>query len=1263
MYYAKEMRSRLLHNHRGITGRMKRTAAVLLCLAAMVAASAQEAKVGAAAPWTENAGQWDGAVRFAAQTGDAALFLEDDGVTVVMAPPAVHPIEKAGAGARRAHAYKVTFEGGKAIPEGEGETEGYSNYFVGDESRWRSRVKSYAAARYVDIYPGIDMEVYAARGGVKYNMIVHPGADPRNIVFRYSGVERLMVTKEGSLEVRTSVGSATEGRPYAYQGVRQVECSWQTRREGSEWTARFEVGDYDRRRELVIDPTLIFSTYTGSTADNWGTTAAYDSHKNTYTAGLVFDVGYPTTTGAYDVDYGGGVDIGIFKFDTSGGARLWATYLGGSSADMPHSMFVNMFDELLIFGTTGSADFPTTSGAYSRVHSGGTAIDYESQIIHFAQGSDIFVSRLSEDGTTLQASTLVGGTGNDGLNYYQRFNRNELTIMQGNDSLYYNYGDGARGELITDELGNVYVGSTTMSTDFPTTASAVRPQHGGRQDGVVFKLDYNLRNMIWSTYLGGSGDDAVYSVDVDSRYNVVVCGGTSSRDFPTTEGALQTTYGGGPTDGFVTKITADGRRMTASTYYGARFYDQIYFVRCGRHDEVFVFGQSQMSGSTMIYNAGYSVYNGGMLIARLSADLRGRTWSTLFGTPGRINLSPTAFAADICNRIYAAGWGRDFVGYGGVQWNSLGTTGMETTADAYQSETDGQDFYIMSIDADANHLEYASFFGEVHGNPSARGSDHVDGGTSRFDRMATLYQSVCGSCGRTQNFPTTAGAWCDSNRSNNCNNALFRFNVTDDFPVAEFNAPPAGCAPYAVQFNNMGRGESYRWDFGDGSTSTEATPSHTYSTSGIYTVTLVAYKSTGCSTTDTQRHTVMVIGGDRNGHAPQIACDEEVQIGLVPALGASYHWSGDPVSDATVANPWVGETGTYILTTTATGCWQVDTFKVNAYRLVDSTVVKGNTCHDSTDGSVQLRLGTSVEKDSVRVGITPTAPVSAAYNSGGRWWVRIDSLAPGVDYTVEVDGHGCHHEAEVRIENTPRPTYTKEGETLICSDTCSAWYRISYDGGARDTVRSGLCPGVYTMTIATEDGCPLSDTTLVVRDHTLDSLRVWAEREEVYVGERVQLHASVGVVTNAEVSYRWSPVADLDRPDVADPVATPTDTLACYAVEATIAAGCAARDTLCLHCTEVICGAPLFTIPNAFTPNGDGVNDAVCFNTDEVVEFRIAIFNRWGQCVYSSDDATECWDGTYDGQACLAGVYTYTCHIRCHAEKENDFKGDITLIR
>ena len=121
--------------------------------------------------------------------------------------------------------------------------------------------------------------------------------------------------------------------------------------------------------------------------------------------------------------------------------------------------------------------------------------------------------------------------------------------------------------------------------------------------------------------------------------------------------------------------------------------------------------------------------------------------------------------------------------------------------------------------------------------------------------------------------------------------------------------------------------------------------------------------------------------------------------------------------------------------------------------------------------------------------------------------------------------------------------------------------------------------------------------------------------------------------------------------------------MVCYTVTATSSNGCTASDTVCLHCTPVVCGAPLFTIPNAFTPNGDGVNDRICFNTDEIVEFHIAIFNRWGEKVYESDDATECWDGTYRNNLCLPGVYTYTCHIRCFADLENNFKGDITLIR
>ena len=769
--------------------------------------------------------------------------------------------------ATAAHAYKVHFIGSNPQVTVTGHdidpTEGYDNYFLGNKpEHWVSRVPHLKTILYHDLYPGIDMDVRVTEHAMKTNYYVSAGTNPSAIVLEYEGTDKLYLSS-GNLIIRTSVGEIVEISPYAYQECDTGHCEIDVRYRLIGNRVTFVVGDYDTQLPLVIDPVLHFSTYTGSTADNWGTTAAYDYEKNTYTAGLIFGTGYPVSTGAYDHSYNGNCDIGIFKFDSTGTQRIYATYLGGSYADMPHSMFVNSFNELVIFGTTGSEDFPTSSDAFQRIMRGGSPIQYEgTTTVNYPNGSDIFVSRFSIDGTRLSASTYVGGTNNDGLNYRNSFNNSYRTYMCGNDSLYSNYGDGARGEIITDDLNNVYIGSTSFSMDFPVTLGSVNIYPPLKQNGVVFKLDYNLRNLLWSTYLGGTMDDAIYSIDVDSAYNLLVCGGTGSNNFPVTNGAFQVSYGGGSADGFVSKISYGGERLIASTFMGSSHYDQLYFVRTGRHDEVFLFGQTKNSGTELIYNAGYSVPNAGMLLVRMSPLLNSRRWSTLFGTPGRINLSPTAFAADICNRVYASGWGRDFAGaYYGTDWFTAGTTGMETSADAVQSATDGQDFYIFSLDANANQMEYASFFGEMHQSGSDfGGGDHVDGGTSRFDRMATLYQSVCASCGGTQAFPSTPQAWSDSNKAANCNNAIFRFNVNDDFPVAEFIPPTTGCAPYTVEFRNTGRGSSFFWDFGDGTTSTLRNPTHTYTDGGVYTITLIASQPLGCASTDTIRHTLQVIG-------------------------------------------------------------------------------------------------------------------------------------------------------------------------------------------------------------------------------------------------------------------------------------------------------------------------------------------------------------------------------------------------------------------
>ncbi len=1232
--------------------------------------------VGTAVRFVENLGQWDPLVRYEAQLHNAALFLQTDGITIVLRTPLTHP-SAGGQKPASSHVYRMRFAGAiPTQPMGLERQNEYHNYFLGDDpSRWRSKVGLFGAVMYVGLWNGIDLEVYGDQRALKYNFIVAPGADPSQIAIEYVGTDGLSVNRNGDLVVRTSVRDVVELHPYVFQRVdgkeREVASHWRVKGE----TVSIELGDYDPSQELIVDPVLIFSTYTGSRSDNWGTTATYDSHKNAYTSGLVFGVDFDTTTGPHVGATSSQPYVAIFKFDSQGHDLLYATYLGGEKSDMPHSMFVNSFDELIVFGTTGSRHFPTTEGAFQRVHGGGSGFNYEGSDIPYPYGSDIFVSRFSADGTRLMASTYVGGSGNDGLNFRNYYNKYRsdgfYVLMGGNDSLYYNYGDGARGELITDDLNNIYVGSTTMSYDFPTTAGCVQRTNHGLQEGVVFKLDHNMRNLLWSTYLGGSGDDAVYSIDVDSAYNLLVCGGTNSRDFPVTDEAFQPSYGGGTADGFVSKLSYHGDRIMTSTFVGKGMYDQLYFVRTGRHDEVFVYGQTHPSTSTqMIYNAGYSVPNSGMLLMRFKPDLSGRVWSTVFGTPNRINLSPTAFAADICNRIYLVGWGRDFVPYNSNTWSdpTIGTKEMQTTPDALYDTTDGQDFYIMSMDADANDIVYATFFGEMHEGSNVRsGADHVDGGTSRFDRLATLYQSVCGSCSGTQRFPTTDSAWCDVNRGvtpngyANCNNALFRFSVAEDFPVAEFIPPTVGCAPYSVVFQNTGRGSSFLWDFGDGSaTSSLRDPSHTYAAAGQYTVTLIARLENGCSDADTQRHTVYVLGNGFHEYGPDSICNgQSIQIGPRPMLGADYLWTTPGVSDSSVANPWVNASGTYMLRISAQGCHEDDTFTIFALRLVDTVLLTPASCHDFADGRLAIVLNGNLDPDSLNVKIVVGGIVVGSERHGDT--LVVNGLRGGARVDYSISGYGCNVDSTLRLANPALSTYQKECRNMLCNDSCTAWIHLW--GDFIDTTLRDLCPGSYIVDFADSKGCPLSDTTEVTRSRLLDSLTVSADASEVFLGQSVRLHATLPR-PDTSVTFLWEPAAELDNPLSAHPLATPLDTLSCYSVTASSSIGCKVVETVCVQVVNVICGEPDYILPNAFTPNGDGVNDYVEFGSEILSELRVSVFNRWGECVFSGDSPTSCrWDGTYRNTQCLPGVYTYVCHIRCHNGVETDLKGDITLIR
>ena len=186
---------------------------------------------------------------------------------------------------------------------------------------------------------------------------------------------------------------------------------------------------------------------------------------------------------------------------------------------------------------------------------------------------------------------------------------------------------------MVDEFSNVYIVSSTNSTNLPTSSTAFQPTYGGGgQDGCIAKFNYDLSNLIWASYLGGDSSDAIYSMALDHNYNLVVCGGTNSRNLSTSYGSVQPSYGGGVTDGFIYKISTNGNQVLHSTYLGKNTYDQTYLIKVDRKDNVYVMGLTDAAGMAWIQNASWYISGGGQFVSKLSSNLSNVFWSTAFGS-------------------------------------------------------------------------------------------------------------------------------------------------------------------------------------------------------------------------------------------------------------------------------------------------------------------------------------------------------------------------------------------------------------------------------------------------------------------------------------------------------------------------------------------------------------------------------------------------------------------------------------------------------
>lgn len=1172
----------------------------------------------------ENNGQWDPSVKFKSNAGSGAFYLTNKGFTIVQYNPKdiqnikirrhdgtsldakqrLQPGPVDTSNKVRTHSYSMEFlnsQVAQIIPDRA--LPNVNNYFLGnDKSKWASNCKIYLGVTYQNVYKGIDVRYYVdGNGNLKYDFIVHPGANVDNISMKYSGASNITVKKK-ELHITTPLGVSRELKPYTYQlnnnERQELDCRYEVKGD----VVKFKVKNYSPDKTMIIDPTEIFFSYSGSVPDNWGFTATYGPDGSFYGGGIVFGEGIPWSSGGgYDQTYNGDFDIGIIKLTPNGRNMVYTTYLGGSGEDQPHSLIVDSKGELILAGRSNSDNYPTTNTFGPN------------------GGWDIVVSKLSASGGALLGSLKIGGTGQDGVNIADE------ESGSGTQSLKRNYGDDARSEVVLDASDNIYVASCTSSPNFPTTPGAFQATIGGLQDAVVLKLDPTCNSVIFSTFLGGSQNDAAYVLALGDNNDIYIGGGTASSDFQgvTKAGVLNPNYLGGVCDGFVTEMNNSGTAVIRGTYLGTAQADQVYGIETDISGNVYAMGTSE--GSMQVINAKYFNNGAKQFITKLQPDLSAVIYQTTFGSVNALlpNISPTAFLVDRCQNVYVSGWGGK--SNQGTGFGSGNTKGMATTSNAIKPVTDasGSDFYFFVMKRDADSLLYGTFFGQEDPplsvkNPDTFG-DHVDGGTSRFDRNGVIYQAMCANCFETVTFNGTPGAWSTTNKSqgNNgrCNLGMLKIEMDFSGVSAGLKSTidgkandTSGCIPLLVNFTDtLMKGKTYYWYFGDGTGDTTTAPAanHTYTNVGLYHVMLVSIDSSTCNISDTS-YGIIKAGNNK-------ALLNFIPQKLPPCTSLSYSFTNTSTSTSGAFAPNIftwnfGDNSP--LVTQSQNPPITHAYAAPGTYNVTLTINDSTYCNSPDDTLKTIRLSPNL------VASFSTPPAGCApYNA-----VFINNSLGGLNFTWDF-GDGT-----TSTEDNPTHLYTQVGTYKV---TLTA-----YDSTACNKIDDTS----FTITISPNPTASFNYTPNPPKENTFTT----------FVNQ-----------SSGAISYLWN-FGDGDTSTLTNPThlfgSSGTFNVC---LQATNQYGCMA-DT-CESVAALI--RPLVDVPSAFTPGKFGVNSSIRVVGFGISQMQWSIYNRWGQRVFETTSTKGAWDGTFEGKPQPMDVYAYTLAVIFSDGKKYTKTGDITLLR
>ena len=700
-----------------------------------------------------NRGQTDRQVKFLSRSAHHTLFLTQDEAVFVM-QKAKAEVKDKGLSPVTRHLPRVTrhasrgyeqtvlrmkFVGAnpKTRVKGQKELPGKANYFIGnDPKKWRTNVPTYAKVQYRDLYHGIDLIYYGNQRQLEYDFVVSPGADPNLIKLAFEGAKEITLPDSGDLILTTDTGDVRLQKPLVYQlrkdGHKEliagnyvirptltVSSSSQSEgtRHASPVTVAFQIAAYDTRRPLIIDPAALFySTYLGGSDIDSSFGIAVDAAGNAYVAGITDSIDFPTTVGSFQPAWAGDFDGFVTKLNPTGSGLVYSTYLGGSDNDRGIGIALDAAGNAYVVGFTNSANFPTTVGAFQPALAG---------------NFDSTVTKLNSTGSSLVYSTYLGGSGGD-------------------------FG----GPIAVDATGNAYVTGSTNSSNFPTTIGAFQPTLAGSSDAFVTKMNPTGSGLIYSTYLGGGGFDGGGGIAVDAAGNAHVNGSTESTNFPTTLGAFQPTFGGGPFDAFVTKLDPTGSGLIYSTYLGGSGDDEGGSIALDASGNAFVTGLTSSANFPMTVGAFQPAFGGGpfdAFVTKLNPLGSGLVYSTYLGGSGDDEGGGPAL--DTIGNAYVTG--------------ITNSTDFPTTVGVFQPAIAGDyDAFVTKLNPTGTALVYSTYLG---------GNDFDSGLSIALDTLPNPNAYVTGSS-FSSNFPTTPGAF----------QPAFAGGFLDAFvaKITEANVPP-----------------------------------------------------------------------------------------------------------------------------------------------------------------------------------------------------------------------------------------------------------------------------------------------------------------------------------------------------------------------------------------------------------------------------------------------------------------------------------------